>query len=551
MQEFSLIRLRNVRIGLVLLVISALLFFAGCTNSSGTSAPEIALKVDQKTVANGDEVTLTAEVLKGTVTSVTFKADKGAAIPPVTTPNQAGDFVAKVQVTQTTTFTAEATGPEGTSKATPATKATVTVTSEPPEAPAQTFTAYKDVSLLVGITPTDFAATSDLTVEGVKGNVEAVTDQATAKGGKVTIEAGSNALAFNYRPAKSFTGTDSFDYTVSGNGETKTGTITLTVKNLPTNVTLLSTLANIGETQIVNQTIVLTKTIACASSPCISLLEGQTLTGKAVTTDGITLVSPTAGILANIPGTRQPGTASGQGAETRVIELADGSSVKNLTIDGSGEKYFVAIFGTTYDDGSTRLEGNINIEDVVIKNSNGKPIYLKCQAPACDPNILYGEYNLTINNLRIESAFDTVVIGSPGTLSFTNSVIELKPPFGDNVGIDIVDTIGASLTLDNVDVFMETTDYILDGNANTDGNGKPFIITSNKPGATTTLTVKNCDITYGDSVNLSSVITFKLQANNATISIVNSTGNTSEATNPSIQPTITGTGAINGTLELQ
>jgi Bacterial Ig domain len=556
MTELRRTTVPKAKIGLALLLAALTMLLTACPDPMTELKPEIRLSADKSVITGSGAVTLMVEVLEGKVDSVTFTANKGPAIPPVTSPNSAGDFVQTVTVNETTTFTATATGPGGTTTTPAAEAVTVTVTpsTETPVAPPQTFKTYKEVALLYGVTPTGFSATSPVTVQGIKGDVAAATDQTTKEGGKVSIVAGKDVLAFNYRPAPGFVGSDDFEYTVSLNGKTETGTITVTVADLPVDIFKISTLEDLNSTEA-NQTVLVTKEIPCSTNPCVRLLEGQTLTGKVTTQEGITLISPTARIVANIPDTRQPGTPSCNPEllpnclETRVVELADNSSVKNLEISGTGSRYFVAIFGTTYDDGSTRLEGDINVEDVIIKNSNGKPIYLKCQLPACDPNIQYGEYDLTINNVRIESAFDTVVIGSPGKLTFTNSFIELKPPFGDNVGIDIVDTIGASLTLDNVDVFMETTDYILDGNAGT--GGKPFIITSNKPGATTTLTVKNCDITYGDSVNLSSVTTFKLQAFNAIMNLTNSTGNISEATNPSIERVVTGTGAINGTLELQ
>lgn len=556
MTELLGVKLRDVGKGVLLGILLAAVL-VGCSRSGdNNTAPEIALKVDQPTLQNGGLVTLTAEVLKGLVTSVTFQADKGDPIPPITEPNEAGDFVTQVTVTQTTNFTAVARGPSGTSKSTPAAQATVTVTNpQEPQAPAQTFTTYKDVPYLSGVTPTGLAATSDITVTGIKGSVEAAT-KTTTQGGKVTIVAGEDALAFTYTPKNLFTGTDTFDYTVKLGDSSATGTIEMNVVELPTNISLLSTLANIAETQKVGQTIVLTTTLDCKQSPCISLKDDQTLTGKIVTTDGITISSPTAGISTNIAGTRQPGTASGSGAETRVIELADNTSIKHLTFSGEGSSYFVAIYGAVYGGGNSFLEGNISIEDVVIQNANGKPIYFNCGSFPCNTTLDYPGYTLTINNLRLESAFDTLVIGVPGRLTFTNSTIDLRQPtvgskaFGDNVGIDVVDLLSAPLTFDNVDIFMESPRKKLD-NDPLDYSAVPVIITNNQPGTKTALKVANSDITFGDpdsNWSLSTVKSFKLKAiSGAQINIsADSVNNTSEATGNDVERDGTITGKIGG-----
>jgi Bacterial Ig domain len=539
------------------------LLIAACSNPSDPTPnvkPEISLSADKTALTGSGDVTLTVNVLAGGVDSVTFKADKGSPIPSVTTPNAEGDFVTTVTLQETTTFTAEATGPGGTTT-TPASEAvTVTVTEEPPPpvespeapSPAQAFKTYREVTYVHGITPTEFSATSAWTVEGVKGDVAAET-KATASGGTVTILAGTNTLAFSYKPKANFTGSDSFEYSVSANGITKTGTIKVEVALLPSSIFPLSFLPDFNST-LINQTVLVTKPLFCTTSPCLRLREGQTLAGKVVTGDNITLTSPTAEISANIPGTRQPGTASGSGTETRVVELSDSASVKDLKISGEGSRYFVAIFGATYD-GPAVLEGKINIENVTITDSNGKPIYFACKDFPCSQSVLYGEYDLTIDNLRVESAFDTLVVSVPGKFTFKNSVVELKQPtvnsqaFGDNVGIDLTDLLGATLEFDNVDVYMESPKKKLD-NGPVTYTAIPFVISSGKPGETTTLVFKNNDITFGQpdsNWSLSTVKTVKLAvASGAAMNIVDSTGNTSEATGndvdrSSVVGTITGT----------
>jgi hypothetical protein len=557
-------RLRHPKMrGLLLLALSALtLLLTACPSTDiqppSDVKPEIGLSVDQSTLTSAGSVTLKADVIRGRVDSVTFRADKGPAIPPVTRPNKDGDFVATVNVSETTTFTADAQGPGGTTTTPTSEAVTVTVTGETPTenpaapSPAQAFKTYREVAYVSGITPTEFSASSAWKVDGIKGNVQAET-KATASGGTVTIAAGTDALAFTYKPRAGFVGSDSFEYTVNLGGNTIKGTVRAEVAELQSNIYKLSFLPNFNDT-VTNQTVIVTKQLSCTTSPCIRLREGQTLTGEVVTDDGVTLTSPLADITANISGTRQPGTASGSGTETRVIELADGTSVSNLKISGTGSRYFVAIFGATYD-GPARLEGNINIENVTITGSNGKPIYFACKDFPCSQSIEYGEYNLTIDNLRVESAFDTLVVSVPGQFTFRDSFVDLRQPtvnsmaFGDNVGIDVVDLLSATLTIDNVDVFMQSPRKKLD-NGPTDYTAVPFVIGSNRAGGTTTLTVRNSDITFGDpdgNWSLATVKTFKLQAvSGATMNIVNSTGNTSEATGNDVERNGNIVGTIGG-----
>jgi hypothetical protein len=533
------------------LVLAVLLI--ACDNDPGPSRPEIRLTVDKPSVTSGDAVTLTVEVVKGTVTSVTFKRDKGEAIPPVTEADDQGKFVTTVTVTEKTVFTASATGPNGTAQS----KAvTVETTALPqPVAVDQSFVTYREIPLLYGVTPSQLAATSQVKVEGIIGDVVAETDKATEKGGKVTIVAGKNELAFNYTPPTNrFTGKDTFEYLVKSGEQTKPGTITVDVKGLDPKVSVVSTLSDIAGLPEA-QTIVLNKQIFCNQDPCIRMKNNQTLTGEFTTSEGITITSPEAGILANIPGTRQPGTPGGSGSESRVIELADNSSVRNLEITGDGLRYFVAIRGTTYD-GAGVLEGDISIENVTIKNSNGKPVYFKCQDFPCSQSVNYGKYNLTIDKLRVESAFDTLVFGVPGKLTFKNSFVDLRQPsvnsqsFGDNVGIDVEDLLGASIEFNDVDVYMESPKNKLDNN-DINWSATPFVITNRRSGTTTNLTVANCDITFGTpdtNWSLATVKTFKLSASSgAAIAIsANSVNNTSAATGNDVERIGTISGQLGG-----
>ncbi len=564
MEEMKRTSVPGGTLGLVLLLAVLLVGLAACDpGGGGKITPEIRLSVDKKAVTSGEEVTLTAEVIKGTVTSVTFKADTAAISPiTVTDVDANGNFVTPVPVTETTTFTAEGAGPDGskaTSTPTGGVKVEVKIVVNEPKAPSPTeaVKTYRNVPYALGTTPATYYASSSFTVPGVEGAVVAATDKATAKGGKVTILAGTNELVFTYTPKFDFVGSgsssDSFEYEVTGsNGTLATGTIKVDVLQVPSKITLASSLANVKE--VANtpaQTILLTKQIFCAEDPCVRLAEGQTLTGSVTTVDGVTITSPTAGITANIPNTRRSGTGScnvprppgeydpnPNCAESKVIVLADNTTLENIEITSTSTNdeskgYFTAIFAETDDDLLNTLSGNITIKNVTINHSNGKPIYMKFGQGGN-----YGNYSLLIEGLDLNDANDTMVIGNPKTFTFRNSNVELlqpvgisggsgPQPFGDNAGVLVESKIGSNVTIDNVDVFMQSTKYRIDFRLPEGRNASPFEI-SNRSSSAMALTVKNCDITYGPSgVVDSGSVSFKISGNPGTVNITDSTNNSS------------------------
>jgi hypothetical protein len=527
--------------------------------------PELTLSVDKTNLADGGgEVVLTAKVTKGKATSVTFKADTGAVIPPVTSANATGDFVARVNVTATTKFTAQATGPTGAGTATEAKTVTVAPPNpvNDPKAPSSTsaLEGFEDVHLVVGAS--SGLAVTVTTIPGVTGEIsgEVQSETKDTGKGKVTIKAGTDKLEFVYEPNPGATDEDFFEYTVVKTGREAKGRIDINLQSLPSDIDVINgddDVADINASS--SQRIFLAKDVTCSTNPCVRLKAGQQFIGVgSVTVDGVTIANTSSTrpkITANIPGTRQPGTPGGSGSESRVIELADNTRIEGIEIDGTGQRYFVALFGATYE-GSSVLEGDIAINNVLIKNSNGKPVYFKCSDFPCSQSVDYGGYDLTIEALRVENAFDTLVIGAPGSLVFEDSFVELSQPtvnsrsFGDNVGIDVEDMLSASLEFNDVDVFMESPKNKLDNNP-INYSAVPFVITNRRSGSTTDLTFTNNDITFGDpdsNWSLSSVRTIKLSASaGASISISSgSVSNTSEATGNDVERIGTITGTLGG-----
>jgi hypothetical protein len=570
---------------LLTLFISALtVLLTACPSVEIEPKPEFILSVDQPNLAGGGNITLKVEITKGKVTSVTFKTDKGAAIPPVTTPNSEGDFVATVAVTETTKFTAEVKGPGGTTT-TPTDKAvTVTVTpGEMPKAPSSStaLKGFENMSLTVG-TATGLTVITE-TIPGVTGNIvgDVKAETKNTSKGKVTIQGVADGLEFVYTPNAGATGADSFEYTVTNSGGTATGKIDITLAALSSaGFQLADSIDDINDT---NKAIVfLTKDITCIKPtsentiPCVTLDNNQSLIGLgSATVGGVTITNAGSSkpkIIASFSGTRRSGTAvcktDSNGdpipappgefepqpncVESRVIQLADNTTVEGLEITSNttdeSKGYFIAIFGETdrnSNQGIDTLSGNITIKNVTINRSNGKPIYMKF-----GQGTNYGNYNLLIEGLDLNDANDTMVIGNPKTFVFRNSKVEMLQPvgisggsgpqaFGDSAGILVQSYINSDVTLDDVDVFMQSTKYRIDFFPQ-NNNASHFEIASSQAGRTMNLTVKNCDLTYGPNGILDAGSrSIEVTGNAGTVNITGSTNNTS-AQPASYSGTITG-----------
>jgi hypothetical protein len=577
-------------IALLLAVITASL--VACGDPPSEIIPALTLTVNKTNLPDGGgEVVLTAKVTnEATVTSVTFKADKGAAIPPVTTPNKAGDFVTTVSVAETTKFTAEAAGPGGVWKS-PAEGTTVTVAlpdpKNDPKAPSSSLAVkgFANMTLTTG-NPSGLSVVVS-SIPGVTGEIDGQVKAETVKSSKgldVTIEAGDGVLTFSY-PAGS-AGKDSFQYTVTKTSREAKGKIDIDIQAIPGDIEVIDgndTVNTINNSS--KPVILLAKDVICTRSDiCITLDSGQTLTGT-LNVDGVTITnSVKPKIIANMPGTRKSGTAfcgtvaellavnpdaftSGEEydprpncTETRVIELADNVTIEGIEITSSStdesSTYFTAMFAKA--DGnnhSETLDGRIVIKDVTITRSNGKPIYVQYQLNG-SPSV-YADYEMEIEGLILEDANDTLVLGNPKRLLFKDSSIELvqpegnnagPQPFGDNVGVQIASYISGDITIDNVDVFMESTRYRIDFRPE-GTNAVPFEIVNFRSGAAVSLTVKNTDVVFGD-ILASDVAAFKVKGETGTVTINQGASVNNTATEGSSNtPGINRIGNVSGTIQ--
>ena len=426
------------RLALIFLFAVLTVSLVACGNPAPVEevVPAIALTVDKTNLPDGGgEVMLTAKVTNnGKVTSVTFKGNEGVAISSVTRANARGEFVTTVNVTQTTTFTAEAKGPAGVGKTTESRKVIVAL-AEPqknPKAPSSSSAVrgFANMVLTTG-NPLGLSVVAS-EIPGVTGRIDGKVKAETVKsanGVDVVIKAGKGVLSFSY--LANAMGEDSFEYTVIKMGREAKGKIELDIGSLPRNVEVIDgndTLATINASS--KPIILLAKDITCTRTDiCITLDSGQTLTGT-LTLDGVTItnaVKPK--IIANMPGTRKSGTAfcgtvtdllrfdptafeEGREydprpncTETRVIQLADDVTIEGIEITSSStdesSTYFTAMFAKA--DGnnhSETVDGRIVIRDVTITRSNGKPIYVQYQLDG-SPSV-YANYEMEITGLVLK-----------------------------------------------------------------------------------------------------------------------------------------------------
>lgn len=589
----KLTRRRESIVGLAVIFVVLIVSLVACADPPllpEQIKPEVTLTVDKPDLPDGGgEVILTAKITKGKATSVTFKADKGAAIAPVDKADAAGNFVASVTVTATTKFSAQATGPAGTGVA----SEIKTVTVAPPDpnnspvAPASSVAIKGFANMLLTTGQPSGLSVVVPTIPGVTGAIVGQVKSETVKsvrGLDVVIEGGDGSLSFKY-PA-SAVGKDSFQYTVTKTNREAKGKIDIDIQALPSDVEVIDGSDTVNTINGSSKgTILLAKDVTCTrNDTCIFLKSGQTLVGS-LTINGVTVSnSAKPKIIANMPGTRKSGTAfcgtidkllqqdpeaftSGREydprpncTETRVIELADNVTIEDIEITSTStdesSTYFTAMFAKA--DGDSRgevLDGQITIKNVTITRSNGKPIYVQYKLDGSAP--VYADYEMDIEGLTLKDANDTLVIGNPTSLTFKNSSIELlqpkgnnagPQPFGDNVGVQVASFISGDVTIDNVDVFMESTRYRIDFEpAGT--NAVPFEIWNARSGTMTSLTVKNTDVTFGDIVS-ADVAAFKVQGNSGTVVInqsasVNNTSKEGSSKAKGINPV----GNVSGTIQ--
>ena len=199
------------------------------SDGTDTDTGTVTVTVNAVPVAVDDTAT-TAEDNAVDINVATNDTDADGAtlsVTAVTTPSSGTAVVAEGSST-TVTYTPNAnfngtdsfdyTVSDGTHTDTGTVTVTVTAVNDAPVAVNDTVTTAEDTAVDI------YVAANDTDIEGDTLSVTAVTTPSNG-----TVIASGNTTTVTYTPDAGFTGTDSFDYTVSDGTDTDTGTVTVTV----------------------------------------------------------------------------------------------------------------------------------------------------------------------------------------------------------------------------------------------------------------------------------------------------------------------------------
>jgi hypothetical protein len=307
-------------------------------NQTSTVGSAVSLQVQASDSASGQTLTYSAA---GLPAGLSISSSTGLISG---TPTAAGTSNVTVTVTDTT-------GAHGSASFT----WTVSAAAQPPTANPQSYTAVGNTTLAVGTTVTGPAVTvpaSGSLLQGDAGDASCGTltvtgHTAPAHGTIVTLNTDGT---FTYLPAAGFTGTDTFNYTITcgTSGQTASNTVTITVGTLVWYVnntaaaggngessSPFNTLASAGSTAGANSIIFLYQGSGSYTGG-LTMKSGQSLFGQphGLTVSGNTLVA--AG------GSNPVITNSGGDG----IDLASGVDVEHVTVDGGSGASATGINGS-------------------------------------------------------------------------------------------------------------------------------------------------------------------------------------------------------------
>ena len=252
-----------------------------------------------------------------------------------------------------------------------------------PNASADAFTALGNV-LVDSSAGTAFATTSNDLFPA--GTIISTFDAASANGGAVTMTtaAGATLGQFTYNPPVGYTGSDSFSYTLSSNGQTRSATVTFTITRkvwfINNNAGACSSICDGRMSNpFTNTSTFQTANTGAALKPAandpvfvyggggsysgaIVLLNGQRLIGQGAAVSLPTLASVTAQPGQTLPTTG--GTAPLLTSSGIVVTVGSGNFIHGLTL-GNGT---TALAGTAF--------GTLTINDNMAINSNGQAMNL-------------------------------------------------------------------------------------------------------------------------------------------------------------------------------
>ena len=265
--------------------------------------------------------------------TVTVSGDGSYTTPAGFTPSQAGTYYWTASYSGDTNNTAIASGCD---------QEPVTVTSSPPTAVNQSYTAVGNTTLAVGTTVTGPAATvsaSDGLLNGDSGDASCgtltVTGNTAPAHGTVTVNPDGT---FTYLPAVGFTGTDTFQYTITcgSSGQTASADATITVGTLVWYVDDSKNAGN-GESNSPFSTLAAASSASAANSIIFAYQGNATYTGGLAMHSGQSLFGQPHGLavggysLVAAAGSNPTITnSSGDG-----IDLASNADVEDVTVSGA------------------------------------------------------------------------------------------------------------------------------------------------------------------------------------------------------------------------
>ena len=295
-------------------------------NQTGTVGTAVSLQIQASDSASGQTLTYSAT---GLPAGLSINSSTGLISG---TPTTAGTSSVTVTATDTT-------GASGSASF------TWTVSARPPTAVNQSYNAVGNTTLAVGTTVTGPAATVNASqglLNGDSGDAScgtlSVTGNTTPAHGTVTVNPDGT---FTYLPAAGFTGTDTFQYTITcgTSGTTASATVTITVGTVVWYVDDSQAAAGTGESNAPFNTLAAANSAVGANSIVFLYQGNATYTGGLTMKSGDDLWGQPHGLTVGsydlvAPGGSNP-TITNTSSGGDGIDLASDADVENVTVSGA------------------------------------------------------------------------------------------------------------------------------------------------------------------------------------------------------------------------
>ena len=457
-------------------------------NQTSTVGTAVSLQIQASDSASGQTLTYSAT---GLPAGLSIASSTGLISG---TPTTAG----------TSSVTVIATDPTGASGSASFTW-TINPAAQPPTAQNQSYNAVGNTTLAVGTTVTGPAATysaSQGLLSGDSGDAScgtlSVTGNTTPAHGTVTV---SSDGTFTYLPAAGFTGTDTFQYTITcaTSGKTASATVTITVGTVVWYVDDSQAAAGTGESNAPFNTLAAANSAAGANSIVflyqgnatytggLTMKSGQDLWGQphGLTVGSYDLVAPggTNPVITNSGGNGinlasgvdiEDVNVSGASADgisgsgvTGTVTITDctitGSTVNNATITDSSGSLNLTVTGSTFSNDHTSGDNDeglhvdadgttnatVSVTGSTFTNNNGLSFDFVTDSAASGTNSVTFSDNTISSNIANNGAGVQIAPEGTTTTAITVDGNNIQGVGDDAIGIDdgvITQTSDATLT---------------------------------------------------------------------------------------------------------